>query len=84
MVVLARLNSNTAVSLRPSTARLRVRPPTGRTRVTAKHRQRVVDLYLTGRSALDVAEEMGLGKTTVLRILKEAAVLVRKQGRRLT
>lgn len=56
----------------------------GRTRVTGKHRQQVIDLYRAGRSALDVAEQTGLAKTTVLRILKEASVPVRKQGRRLT
>lgn len=56
-----------------------------RTRITNSLRQHVIERYQQGQmSAQGVGEEFNLAKSTVLRILKEAGVDIRPQGRRLT
>jgi Helix-turn-helix domain of resolvase len=86
LVVLTRLNLNTrSKGIRGSAADAtppRVRP---RRRVTQTLREQVVAMYQKGGvSALQVAQELGLGKSTVLRILHDSGHVVRSQGRRLT
>ena len=48
-----------------------------RTRVTDRLEQRIVELYATGWSSRLVANELGVAKATVLRVLKAAGVGVR-------
>lgn len=52
--------------------------------MTDRKRREVVVLYTSGLSALDVAERAGLGKSTVLRILKDEGAQVRPRGVRLS
>ncbi len=84
MVVLVQTNSNTRSTLAPPSDRLKVRPAATRTRVNRKHRAKVVELYVSGMSAPAVSDDMGLGKATVLRILKESGVPIRPRGGRIT
>lgn len=86
LVVLTRVNLNTRSSASSSSARPESPPRSRRrTRVTARVCARVIDRYSSGDvSALDTAEHLGLGKSTVLKILKESGVQVRKYGHRLT
>lgn len=57
-------------------------PPARRTRVTSRLREEVVTRYRRGETSREVAEACGIGKTTVLTILKQAGVAVRRQGMR--
>jgi DNA-binding NarL/FixJ family response regulator len=57
-------------------------PPQQRRRITAQLRSAVVKAYESGQSSRQVAEELMLGRTTVLKILTAAGVTVRPQGRR--
>jgi DNA invertase Pin-like site-specific DNA recombinase len=59
-----------------------VSPPRQRRRITARLRAAVVEAYESGQTSRQVAEELALGRTTVLKILKEADVTVRPQGRK--
>lgn len=59
-----------------------VSPPLQRRRITARLRATVVEIYASGKTSRQVAEELGLGRTTVLQILKAAGVTVRPQGRK--
>ncbi|ORA83659.1 hypothetical protein BST29_08955 [Mycobacterium malmoense] len=59
-----------------------VSPPRRRRRVTAQLRDVVVTAYESGQTSRQVAEEFALGRTTVLKILKAAGVMVRPQGRK--
>jgi DNA invertase Pin-like site-specific DNA recombinase len=56
--------------------------PEVRRRVTGSLRADVVEHYTQGMTARQVASTVGLGRTTVLKIPKEAGVAVRPQGRR--
>jgi hypothetical protein len=86
LVVLGRVNLNTRRSVNPPSARTSTSAkPKGRTRITTRLRADVVEYYSGGNvSALQAAEQFGLGKSTVLKILKEADVSVRKHGQRLS
>jgi DNA-binding NarL/FixJ family response regulator len=59
-----------------------VSPPRQRRRLTARLRAEVVEAYEAGQTSRQVAEELGLGRSTVLGILKDAGVVVRPQGRK--
>jgi len=66
---------NTPRQLAPPSDRSRVgTPPSRRTRITEKHRAQAIDLYVGGMSAVDVGQEVGVGKATVLRTLQDASV----------
>ncbi len=51
-----------------------------RTRMTDRVEHRTVELYELGLSTRQVAEQVGIAKTTVLRVLKARGVMVRPQG----
>ena len=51
-----------------------------RQRITAHLRADVVEHYERGMSCRRVAATLGLGRTTVLQILKDAGVEIRPQG----
>ena len=57
-----------------------VSPPPQRRRITTQLRADVVEAYKSGKTSREVAEELELGRTTVLKILKAAGVTVRPQG----
>ena len=59
-----------------------VSPPRQRRRITARLRAAVVEAYESGQTSRQVAEGLAPGRTTVLKILKEADVTVRPQGRK--
>ena len=59
-----------------------VSPPRVRRRITAGLRAAVVAAYESGQPSRQVAEELELGRTTVLKILKAAGVTIRPQGRK--
>ena len=63
--------------------RMLVRSPVPqRRRITARLRTDVIAHYERGMSSRRVAASLGLGRTTVLEILKAAGVRLRPQGRR--
>lgn len=51
-----------------------------RTRITKSLRARVVEMYVGGTTSRIVAHELDIGKSTVLKILKESDVERRPQG----
>jgi hypothetical protein len=57
-------------------------PVRQRRRITHGLRVEVVEYYERGMSSRRVAATFGLGRTTVLEILKSAGVTVRPQGRK--
>ena len=57
-------------------------PVPQRRRITAHLRADVVEHYERGLSTRRVAATLGLGRTTVLRILKDASVATRPRGPR--
>jgi hypothetical protein len=59
-----------------------VSPPPKRRRITAGLRADVVEAYESGKTSRQVAEDLALGRTTVLKILKAAGVTIRPQGRK--
>lgn len=79
-VVLASVKTNTLIE-KP---RASVRSPihAGRQRVSNALRKRVVDLYISGRSTREIAQECCIGKTTVLQVLDKAGVTRRPRGGR--
>jgi len=78
------LKGNTSVPLHLRTGRPRERAPRpAKHRVTDRDRRQIEDLYVSGLSSLDVAERVGVGKATVLSVLRERGVAIRPQGRRL-
>lgn len=80
LVVLAGAITNTPCGVKNRSDQQRsVRVPI-RSRVTNRQRLEAVELYNLGLSALDVAERLGLGKSTVLKILKTSGVKIRPQG----
>ncbi len=48
--------------------------------MTDRVEHRTVELYELGLSTRQVAEQVGIAKTTVLRVLKARGVMVRPQG----
>lgn len=52
----------------------------GRRRVTRKDRAEVVRLYELGLPARAVAEQIGMSKGCVLKVLKASGVMMRPQG----
>lgn len=82
MVVLASTKPNTLRFTRKRSDQRQSAPVAFRSRVTLKMREEVVELYEAGLSALAVAEQLHIGKSTVLKILKAAGVTVRPQGQR--
>jgi DNA-binding transcriptional regulator LsrR (DeoR family) len=59
-----------------------VSPPRQRRRLTAQLRVDVVEAYEAGQTSRQVAASLGLGRSTVLGILKDAGVVVRPKSRR--
>jgi len=57
-------------------------PSPQRRRITARLRVEVTEQYKRGMSSREVALKLGLGRTTVLDILKAAGVALRPRGRR--
>ena len=57
-------------------------PACRRQRITARLRAEVIKHYDQGMSSRRVAAKLGLGRTTVLKILKTAEVEVRPRGRK--
>ncbi|WP_407336109.1 helix-turn-helix domain-containing protein [Dietzia kunjamensis] len=43
-------------------------------------RREVVSLYEAGQTSRAVAEELQIGRTTVLKVLKQEGVMIRPQG----
>ena len=80
VVALAQYTPNTPVELRPPAARTIGRPVIKNRRATKRVRQRVVELYQSGRSARYVAGEVGVSRTTVLNILIQSGVERRPVG----
>lgn len=80
VVALAQHTPNTPVELRPPAARITGRPIITNRRATRRVRQRVVELYQSGRSARSVASEAGVSRTTVLNILIQSGVERRPVG----
>ena len=80
VVALAQYTPNTPVELRPPAARFTGRPVITKRRATKRVRQRVVELYQSGRSARYVAGEVGVSRTTVLNILIQSGVERRPVG----
>jgi DNA-binding transcriptional regulator LsrR (DeoR family) len=54
----------------------------GRRRVTDRLRADVVDYYNQGLTTRQVSSMVGLGRTTVLKILKDEGAAIRPQGRK--
>lgn len=75
-VALAQLTLNTPVVRESSTARVR-EVVVKRRRVTGRDRAQIVELYNKGKSSRAVAQEVGVAKSTVLRVLGEAGVEMR-------
>jgi hypothetical protein len=57
-------------------------PVPQRRRITTSLRADVVEQYTAGMSCRRVAAKLGVGRTTVLEILKAAGVALRPQGRK--
>ncbi|MFJ4220724.1 helix-turn-helix domain-containing protein [Curtobacterium luteum] len=81
MVVLASATTNTLRSdpLGRSTAPIR---GYGRQRMTTRLTDRIVNLHGQGRSTRQIAEELSVSKTAVLRALTKAGVEKRPRGGR--
>lgn len=84
LVVLASTKPNTLRFIRKRLDQRQSTPTVFRSRITLKMSSEVVDLYTSGLSALAVAQELHIGKTTVLKILKQQGSPVRQRGRRLS
>ena len=82
VVVLGQLNLNPQFALPAPTDRVIPKQYIDhRRRITQPLRDEVVRRYVSeNQTALEIAEECGIGKSTVLRILKTADVTVRRQG----
>ncbi len=73
------------IEIRPDGSRSgpeNVSPPARRRRITASLRADVVEHYMNEMTSRQVAVALGLGRTTVLEVLKAAGVEVRPQGRK--
>ena len=62
------------------TSRRFVSSPRQRRRITAQLRAAVVEAYESGQASRQVARELELGRSTVLKIFKAAGVTMRPQG----
>ena len=84
MVVLSSANKNNLPTLDSRTVRARPEgePQAGRRRITAKDRQRIVELYGSGLSSRAVAAELHVSKASVLNVLKSALIELRPPGKR--
>lgn len=80
MVALAKINLNTPVVRESSTVRVK-ETVARRRRVTGRDRVQIVELYSKGKSSRAVAQEVGVAKSTVLRVLGEEEVELRPQGK---
>jgi hypothetical protein len=78
-ILLTNVQDDADVTDRPSRF---VSPRPKRRRITARLRADVVDAYELGQTSRQVAEEFALGRTTVLKILRTAAVTIRPQGKK--
>lgn len=86
LVALGRFSPNTLlthaqdnVSAADGSSRF-ISPPPKRRRLTAQLRADVIEAYESGKTSRQVAAELALGRSTVLKILKAAGVAVRPQG----
>jgi DNA invertase Pin-like site-specific DNA recombinase len=81
-VVLGQLHLNPQFSLPAPTDRAATtHRPDRRRRITRQLREEVVRRYVSeNQTALEISEECGIGKSTVLRVLKAAEVPMRRQG----
>jgi transposase-like protein len=70
--------SNPPVELRPSTDRLE--RPASRRRILKAEKAKMVELYQAGLSAIEVAEAVGVAKSSVLQTLRSAGVPARPVG----
>jgi len=57
-----------------------VRPRPLPKRITKKDRDRIVELYVGGKSFREVAEEIGVARSTAMRIVKMRGIKVRPWG----
>lgn len=85
MVALSTLPDNTGEpretpSGRPERPRVQYGIELGKRRITERERDQMVGRYLAGLSAIEVAEELGCAKSTVIRTLRCRGVEVRPQG----
>lgn len=74
LVALSRLTLNTPVALPMPTDRPLPTKPRPSSRVTRRMRGRIVELYEQGLSSRVVCVEVGVARSTVLRVLKEEGV----------
>jgi len=79
LVALAQFNLNPGKSA-SSLVRTPVERPIARTRITQRHRDQMVELYEGGMDSREVAAELGVAKSTVLRTLRARGVTVRPWG----
>ena len=77
MVALAHFTYNTGRTLVVPSARYR---PAGKTRLTNKDRDRIAEAYAGGLSFAEVAEQEGVARSTVMRIVRSRGVEVRPWG----
>ena len=62
--------------------RLAAGPSQRKARLTPQLQQAIVDRYASGLTSREVAEELGVGKSTVLTFLKRRGVTIRPVGLR--
>lgn len=80
MVVLAGAKANTPACRESRTDQRLSEAGSFRSRITERLRCDVVRLYESGLTSRAVAEELRIGKTTVLKILRQEGVEVRAHG----
>jgi DNA-directed RNA polymerase specialized sigma24 family protein len=78
LVALARHSHNIAIELRPPAERVRT-VPRAPARITQKTRDLIVELYEKGYTGREIADELGIVKSTVYANLRRAKVEVRPQ-----
>lgn len=82
-VVLSQLQINPRYALPAPTDRgIQPTATDRRRRITQSLRDEVVTQYQAGKTSRELAEGCGIGRTTVLAILKKAGVQLRPQGQR--
>ena len=77
MVALAQVNLNTRFTLPASTVRERPELPK---RITNRDRDRICELYASGLCFADVAQQMGVARSTAMRIVRARGIEVRPWG----
>ncbi|WP_442854215.1 helix-turn-helix domain-containing protein [Aeromicrobium sp. Root344] len=84
--MLTSVKFNTRSSANLPSARFGPHPKVhGKNRITERLRAQIVERYKQGDvGTLQVAEEFGVSKSSVLNILKREGIAIRKQGHRLT